>query len=312
MNNQKFNFIKKNQNFQLDKTHDVIKLGIKKEIAKKVSQFYSIAPFPNYNDFDSIDALEINILNNRFLKAFKKYIGLNKKIIEVGSGTCQLSIALAYATNNEIVAFDPTLESLKLGASFAKKNQVNNVKFVNDDIFNDQIREKYFDVVWCSGVLHHTENPKKGFKIIKKWAKKNGLVIIGLYNFYGRFWTVLRQLLFKALLKTNFAKSIIFILDPYLRKDISKQKKLAWFRDQYEHPVETLHTVDEVLEWFDEEGVEFMGSIPQCDVEDINIDISKFNKNRSDVSNRISNQINMLFNSFGQEGGLFLMIGRVK
>ena len=55
-----------------------------------------------------------------------------------------------------------------------------------------------------------------------------------------------------------------------------------------------------------------MGSIPQCDVEDNNIDISKFNKNRSDVSNRISNQINMLFNSFGQEGGLFLMIGRVK
>ena len=35
MNNQKFNFIKKNQNFQLDKTHEVIKLGIKKEIVKK-------------------------------------------------------------------------------------------------------------------------------------------------------------------------------------------------------------------------------------------------------------------------------------
>ena len=40
-------------------------------------------------------------------------------------------------------------------------------------------------------------------------------------------------------------------MDPYLRRNLDYKKDLAWFRDQYEHPVERKHTLDEVLKWFD-------------------------------------------------------------
>ena len=41
----------------------------------------------------------------------------------------------------------------------------------------------------------------------------------------------------------------------------------SWIRDQYEHPVESLHTLDEVLKWFDDNNIEFINSIPKCDDE---------------------------------------------
>ena len=37
----------------------------------------------------------------------------------------------------------------------------------------------------------------------------------------------------------------------------SDQKLRAWYLDQYAHPQETRHTVDQVLNWFEEENVEF-------------------------------------------------------
>ena len=59
--------------------------------------------------------------------------------------------------------------------------------------------KEYFDFVWCSGVLHHTANSFEAFKIISRWVKPGGIIIIGLYNKYGRIRTNLRQLIYKAL-----------------------------------------------------------------------------------------------------------------
>ena len=104
---------------------------------------------------------------------------------------------MASGTNNQVVAFDPTLESLHLGNNFAKKSGISNCLFVNGDLFSNPFKEEYFDLVWSSGVLHHTENPKKGFEIITTWLKPEGYIIIGLYNFYGRMRTIFRQKLFE-------------------------------------------------------------------------------------------------------------------
>ena len=99
----------------------------------------------------------------------KNSIGFNKSFLEVGSGTSQLSLALASGTNNLVVALDPTKQSLELGKIFAKKNNIRNVCFLNADVFDDPCSPEFFDYVWCSGVLHHTIDSEKGFKIISKY-----------------------------------------------------------------------------------------------------------------------------------------------
>ena len=303
---------KKNVSVKKLEFENIIQVGKKRETAELVENFYTANPFPNYDDMETIQDLTKKMEGNAFTSNFKKFCGFGKNIIEVGSGTSQLSIALASGTNNKIVAFDPTLESLRLGLDFAEKNKIDNVTFVNGDLFSDSFIPGYFDIVWCSGVLHHTESAKEGFKLIANWARPDGYIIIGLYNLYGRLRTVFRQFLFRLLGKGELARAIVSFLDPILRKDISKQKKLAWFQDQYEHPVESLHTLDEVLDWFDENNVEFISSIPSCDMNAVDYEHMFNGGNRGDLVTRIFSQIAMLFSSFGSEGGLFLVIGRKK
>ena len=275
-----------------------------------VKNFYTENPFPNYNDFETIYDLVAKTNENLFMKNFKKEVGFNKSFIEVGSGTSQLALTMAYGTNNIITALDPTKTSLELGYEYAIKSGISNIDFVNADLFSDPIQKESFDVVWCSGVLHHTKDPYKGFEIISKWVKPNGIIIIGLYNKYGRFWTVMRQWLFKFSGKGDFSRNIIYKLDPYLKTNISKAKKDAWFQDQYEHPVESLHTIDEVLVWFKANNIKFLRSIPESDMSSGNYENLFESSEKGTYLSRLLSQLAMLFRPFGQEGGLFLLIGQ--
>jgi len=299
------------QTIKLDQG-EIIQVGDKRDTAKLVEEFYSNNPFPNYDDLETIFDLKKKVEGSQFTLNLKKSIGLGKRVIEVGSGTSQLSIALASGTNNQVVAFDPTLESLSIGSEFCRKSKVPNCIFVNGDIFSNPFKEDYFDIVWCSGFLHHTENPKKGFQIISTWLKTEGYVIIGLYNFYGRMRTVFRQKLFRLLGSGRLGISIVSLLDPILRQDISENKRKAWFQDQYEHPVESLHTLDEVLKWFEENKIEFVSSTPACDASIVDFEKIFFNQSKGNFLTRLLSQLGMLFSPLGSEGGLFLVVGRKK
>jgi len=289
---------------------NIIQVGYKRETAKLVEDFYTNNPFPNYDNLETIFDLRKKVEANSFTRNLKNNIGLGKKIIEVGSGTSQLSIALASGTNNLVIALDPTLESLKLGENFASLSNISNCKFVNADMFSDPFKKEYFDVVWCSGVLHHTENPKRGFEIISTWLRPEGYIVIGLYNSYGRIRTGFRQKLFKLLGSGGAARFFVSLFDPVLRGNISQDKKDAWFQDQYEHPVETWHTMDEVLKWFSENNIEFVSSVPSANGDTIDYGNIFVKQNKGSWGTRVLSQIGMLFSPLGGEGGLFLMIGK--
>ena len=70
--------------------------------SKEIEKFYNISPFPNYSQDNSKRDTLLRGEKNLFFKNLKNFIGYNKKVIEVGSGTCQLSMYLALETNNEI------------------------------------------------------------------------------------------------------------------------------------------------------------------------------------------------------------------
>lgn len=288
---------------------NLIQLNIDDQTVKKVINFYNEAPFPNYEERDDKSSILFKGNKNFIAEQFKKFIGFNKDILEVGCGTGQLSLYFSIGTNNRIFALDPTYASISLGLEFAKKNNINNVKFVNADIFDDIFKNEIFDFIWSNGVLHHTKNPELAFNIISKYLKKNGYILVGLYNKYGRLRTILRRFLYKI-----FGKSILMILDPTLRnlKKKNTNQEKSWIRDQYEHPVESLHTLDEVLNWFDKNDIEFINSIPTTDLRN-NENKSIFKKKtRGNFFSRFFSQINMLFNSLGSDGGLFIVIGKKK
>lgn len=276
------------------------------ENTNTIKKFYKNNPFPNYKNQQNKASLVDNANKNIFLKKLKKSIGYNKKILEVGSGTCQLSNYLAIGTNNICYALDPTLESLKLGKKFALENKIENVNFINADLFDDIFDENVFDVVICTGVLHHTADPRRGFENILRYLKKDGYIIVGLYNKIGRIRTNIRQFIYKYL-NRGLAK----FLDPYLRsidiKDV--EKSIAWIKDQYEHPIESSHSFDELLEWFNNNKVEFINVFPNELLDTENKDVFE-NISKNDKFERVMQQILMLFSTTGGEGGLFVMVGK--
>ena len=279
---------------------------IEDRIAKKVTSFYTSKPFPNYKVDDDKITISEKGNKNYLASKFKKFVGYNKNVLEVGCGTGQLSIYFSTGNNNLIVALDATLESLKIAKDFANKNNINNIEFVNTDIFDDVLAENYFDFVWCNGVLHHTKDPYKAFCVISKSLKKEGYILVGLYNKFGRIRTIIRKYLYKF-----FGKNFLKIFDPTLKKlKVSDGEQDAWIQDQYSHPQESMHTINEVLEWFDKNNIEFISSIPSCDFEISDNSDLFVKQSKGNFLTRFLKQITMIFNALGSDGGLFVLIGK--
>ena len=296
-------FIKKD----FEKKNGIFSFSITDDETKKVTDFYKITPFPNYKDNDNKQSILEKGDRNLLARKFKKFIGFKKKVLEVGCGTGQLSIYFSLGTNNKIVGFDPTIQSLNLAKNFADKNEITNIEFINADIFDDVLVDNYFDFIWCNGVLHHTKNPYKAFEIVTKSLKDKGYILVGLYNKIGRIRTILRKYLSRI-----FGKKFLEIFDPTLKNlKISNEERKSWIKDQYFHPIESLHTLDEVLDWFKKNDIEFINSIPSCDFE-FSQDFENLfeKKSKGSFYSRFLNQISMIFNRLGSDGGLFIVIGK--
>tara|TARA_B110000027_G_scaffold127366_1_gene146624 strand:+ start:3169 stop:4068 length:900 start_codon:yes stop_codon:yes gene_type:complete len=290
---------------KINKENGIFKFEINNSETKKVTNFYKESPFPNYKSDDNKSTILDKGNKNYLSSKFKNFIGYKKDVLEIGCGTGQLAIYFALGTNNRVVGLDPTIESLELAANFSKKNNIENIDFVNADIFDDVLTDNFFDFIWCNGVLHHTKDPYEAFRILIKSLKSEGYVLIGLYNKIGRIRTIFRRYMFKI-----FGSKFLDIFDPTLRNlKGNEEERKAWIRDQYIHPIESLHTIDNVLEWFNKNNIEFINSIPSCNFEDDDNDLFS-KKSKGDLYSRISNQLSMIFNNLGSDGGLFIVIGK--
>lgn len=277
---------------------------------EKVKNFYSKNPFPGYQKKDNKHTIYLKGNKNILAKKIKTLFNYKKKILEVGSGTCQLSNYFALGTNNQVYAFDATLRSLEFGNQFAIKNNIKNINFIHGNILDDKILKKeFFDFIWCNGVLHHTTDPLKGFQNCLKALKKDGLILLGLYNKYGRFFTNIKQVLFKI-----FGKKIIKFLDPFVYKNIKNDDQIeAWIQDQYNHPLEKSYSFRTIYDWFQSNNVSLLCTLPQTTPLSFNDLYKKDLKKKINYKlnkNYFLKELQMIFNFYGQDGGLFIFLGQ--
>ena len=279
--------------------------GAKKDVTGTVKSFYDERPFPNYDDPDSDFTLQQKAERGIFARLLNEQVALGAKVLEVGCGTGQLTNYLGLKWGRTVFGSDLSLNALRLGQEFKIKNSIENVLFINMNLFRPAFKQQAFDLVICNGVLHHTSDPFLGFESIARLVKDGGHIIIGLYNRYGRIPTDIRRLLFKAL-GTRF-----MFLDSRLRDpNLSKTRKDAWFYDQYRHPHESKHTIDQILEWFKSTSFEFTNGIPKATIlSEFAVDEPLFVRNDSGTwLDHLFVQTGMLLGG-GKEGGFFIMIG---
>jgi 2-polyprenyl-3-methyl-5-hydroxy-6-metoxy-1,4-benzoquinol methylase len=131
----------------------------------KVNLFYSKTPFPEYEKSEDIGTLLSKSRDRVFADLLNRSIPFHSKVLEVGCGTGQLGNFLAIS-GREILSVDMCLNSLRLGEKFRSEQKIYSIKFMQGDLFDLPLRKDYFDVVICTGSLHHTPDPKKGLETL--------------------------------------------------------------------------------------------------------------------------------------------------
>jgi SAM-dependent methyltransferase len=278
------------------------------ERVDRVRRFYAYAPFPGYPANDTLASLRARAERSVFARRLDRAIPGDARIVDVGCGTGQMALYLAHG-DRFVVGADLTRASLALGADAARRFGLDRVRFVETDLHQSGLHDGSFDVVFSSGVLHHTPDPRAAFARLARLARPGGTVVVGLYNAFARIPLRLRRLVARA---TRF-RWVPF--DPVLRdRTHDAARRDAWLRDQYCHPEEHRHTLKEVQRWFAENGVEYLRAYPTAlmDGEEDEVDPERTLFDPAPDDWRPEAWLTQIgwMRTLGHEGGLFFTLGR--
>jgi SAM-dependent methyltransferase len=267
-----------------------------------VRRFYDRAPFPGYPPRDSLQALRARAEQSVFARLLDRAIAGDARIVDVGCGTGQMCLYLARA-DRVVIGADLTRASLELGAAAARRFSLDRVQFVETDLAQPGLKAGAFDVVFSSGVLHHTPDPRASFGRLATLARPGGTVVVGVYNALARLPSRLRRLAARV---SGFR---LVPFDPVLRdRRHEPERREAWLRDQYQHPEEHWHTLAEVQDWFAANHIEYLRAYPSAVLTEESDDLFA----RASDNWRPEGWLAQLgwMRTLGREGGLFFTIGR--
>jgi SAM-dependent methyltransferase len=181
--------------------------------------------------------------------------------------------------------------------------RINGVQFIETDLHRPGLRPGAFDVVYSSGVLHHTPDPRASFARIAQLARPGGMIVLGLYNTFARIPLRLSRLV------ARMSGDRLILFDPVLcdRKNEPARWK-AWLRDQYQHPEEHCHTLAEVQGWFRENSVDYVRAYPSALIGEDSRELFADAADNWRPEGWLA-QLGWI-RALGHEGGLFVTIGR--
>jgi len=285
------------------------------KIGQIVKDFYDKTPFPDY-ELDRFNSKEdLKLAASDFAEILDRSMPVNATVIDVGTGTGQLSAFLSLRRKC-VWGIDFSDSSLNKAEALKRKLKLNSLHLKRVDILDIKQIESIgmkFDYVLCLGVLHHTGNAYHAFKNILKLLKPNGHIAVGLYNKFGRIPHKLRKFLVKSIFKNSTKVKELF-LKMQIGDIHDKEKVRGWWNDQYLHPHETTHAVGKVLEWFKQNKIEYSQAIPSLtSFDNSDLEISGVWNNTNEVFPsffiRFYKQLSWIWRTH-REGGYFIVFGK--
>ncbi|MBU0675124.1 MAG: tetratricopeptide repeat protein [Proteobacteria bacterium] len=159
-------------------------------ISLQVKQQYEENPYPRWTG--------ISLTQPRpFIECLQKEIAPNfppglvsierPEVLVAGGGTGRQPITSAVAyLNSAVVAVDLSRASLAYAKRKADEFGITNLTFIEGDILDLHQLDRTFDVIECSGVLHHMGEPREGLRVLVDLLRPAGYMKIGLYSEVAR------------------------------------------------------------------------------------------------------------------------------
>jgi ubiquinone/menaquinone biosynthesis C-methylase UbiE len=229
-----------------------------------VRRFYEAHPFPGFDASRFTTREELRIRASWFATQLDRDLPIGIRLADVGCGTGRLA-ALLSLRSRFAVGIDFSRRSLGHARRLQEALGLENVSYVEADLFQMPLRAGSFHVVLALGVLHHTADPGAGLAAVTRLARPGGLLIVGFYHRLGRLAQRIRQrLAARAGIpdNVNVLKRRLRGQLPDLEELEDLEKLKSWYHDQYLHPHELTVSLRQLKAWFAALGVAPLGSFP--------------------------------------------------
>ena len=164
--------------------------------SKRVKEMYEENPYPRFKCADFTVSklakpisLVIELESTRREQSFPAVLSSSfatPKILVAGCGTGSQVLNASRYKNAQITAIDLSTSSLAYASRKAKEYAMSNVDFKLMDLLHVADLAEKFDVIECSGVLHHMERPSDGLFALVQQLRPGGYIKLGLYSEIAR------------------------------------------------------------------------------------------------------------------------------
>jgi SAM-dependent methyltransferase len=199
----------------------------------------------------------------------------NQEILVAGCGTSQAARYALREPGARITAIDVSDTSLRYTRDLQRKYNLENLELHQLPI--ESVREigRSFDLVVCTGVLHHLPDPDFGLRALRDVLQWNGAMRLMVYARYGRAGIYMMQE-YCRLLEIGASATDLRSLGAALKalppdhpiSDLLRRSKDFWrpeaMADALLHPQDRAYTVPELYAWLDRCGVSFGRWIEQA------------------------------------------------
>ncbi len=197
-----------------------------------------------------------------------KQLRANQEILIAGCGTSQAARYALREPDARVTAIDVSDTSLRHTRELQRKYNLENLELHQIPI--ERVRDigRSFDLVVCTGVLHHLPDPDDGLRALRDVLRPSGAMRLMVYARYGRAGLYMIQE-YCRLLEIDASVTDLQTLGAALKalpadhpiSGLLRRSKDFWrpeaMADALLHPQDRAYTVPEVYAWLDRCGMSF-------------------------------------------------------
>jgi SAM-dependent methyltransferase len=227
-------------------------------VARQYKDWVYPQPIPDISEFvkQYFDLSDPSLFRRKLWP--RKIEPQNLSIVIAGCGANQAAHYAFTNRNSEVLGIDVSDSSLDHEAHLKQKHRLDNLELLQMSLGEIGSIGRTFDLIVCTGVLHHLPDPDAGLRCLRDVLKPHGVISIMLYGYFPRVGVYMLQEVFRQLgLKQDVAgigivKRAIDMLPKahYLNvyrqiaPDLSYDSGLV---DTFLHPADRAFTVSEIL-----------------------------------------------------------------
>ena len=134
-------------------------------------------------------------LNTRFLRnQLELSVFENARCLDAGCGGGRGSVFMAERGARRVDAVDLSEANVASTAHWAQQFELPQIHPQLANLCELPFPDNSFDVVWCNGVLHHSEDPDAGLAELSRVLKPGGSLWLYLYGSGGIYWALIDEI----------------------------------------------------------------------------------------------------------------------